>query len=95
MFTVTLNSAGCLPDSDFYPAVFETARDAWEFVASEVEMIDDDETYLEAHTALHIVDRTGEGSIPAGGLYAYHVERVVACPYCDESVRHDDSCPFA
>lgn len=74
--TVTLAAAGCLPDSEFYPAEFDSLADAWEFVASEVETIEDDADYLAAHTALHLVDRTQPGSIPAGDhtTYAYSVE---------------------
>ena len=76
MFTASLCSAGCLPDSDFWPLTFDTAREAWDFIEDEVERIDDDGDYLAAHTALHLIDRDTVGSIPAGEgtLYAYHVE---------------------
>ena len=76
MFIASLHSAGCLPDSDFWPLTFDTAREAWDFIADDVEMIDDDGDYLAAHTALHLIDRDTVGSIPAGEgtLYAYHVE---------------------
>ena len=76
MFTVSLHSAGCLPDSDFWPLIFDSAREAWDFIADEVEMIDDDGDYLAAHTALHLIDRDKVGAIPAGEdtLYSYHVE---------------------
>lgn len=76
MFTVSLHSAGCLPDSDVWPIPFDTAREAWAYVADEVEQIEDDGDYLAAHTALHLIDRDTVGFIPAGEgtLYAYHVE---------------------
>ena len=76
MFTASLHSAGCLPDSDFWPLTFDTAREAWDFIADEIESIDDDGDYLAAHTALHVTNRDETGSIPAGEdtLYAYHVE---------------------
>lgn len=74
--TVSLNAAGCLPDSDMYPIEFETTREAWAYVAGEVEQIEDDSDYLAAHTALHLIDRDAPGSIPAGEetTYAYNVE---------------------
>ena len=74
--TVSFHSAGCLPDSDFYPAGFDSFQDAWDFIAAEVEMIDDDGDYLAAHTMLHTQNRNMPGSIPASesGLYAWHVE---------------------
>ena len=76
MYTATLNSAGCLPDSDFWPIEFESPRDAWSFIASEIELINDDGDYLAAHTMLHFQDWDSVGSIPAGEstLYAYRVE---------------------
>lgn len=78
MVTVTLNAAGCLPDSDMYPVEFATTEEAWSFVADEVEQIEDDGDYLAAHTALHLIDRSQAGSIPAGEntTYAYNVEMV-------------------
>lgn len=74
--TVSFHSAGCLPDSDFYPAEFDSFQDAWDFVAAEIETIDDDGDYLAAHTILHAQNRNMPGSIPASesGLYAWHVE---------------------
>ena len=75
-YLVTLASAGCLPDSALWPVAFDTAREAWDFVAEEVDGINDDGDFLAAHTALHSIDRDKVGSIPAGEntLYAYHVE---------------------
>ena len=77
-YAVSLNAAGCLPDSDAYPVEFETAREAWAYVADEVEQIEDDGDYLAAHTALHLIDRDAPGAIPAGEgtTYAYNVEAV-------------------
>ena len=77
MFMLTYASAGCLPDSE--PAYFLTAREAWEAVADDVEAFEDDGTYLDAHAALHVIDRDAPGSIPGAGLYAWHVECVVTC----------------
>lgn len=78
MFTVTLNAAGCLPDSDIYPMVFDSAREAWEHIASEIDTIEDDGAYLAAHTALHVTDFDKPGAIPADedGFYRYNVEYV-------------------
>jgi len=76
MFTVTLNSAGCLPDTTDDVLTFSTAREAWEYVASEINDIADDGAYLEAHTALHVTNRDAAGSVPMGGTYAFHVEEV-------------------
>ena len=75
MFTVTLNAVGCLPDSDSYPCQFDTAREAWDHVASEVECIADDGDYLAAHTALHLQNRDSSGVIPADetGFYNFLV----------------------
>ena len=71
---VTLHAAGCLPESD--PIVFRTMREAWEYVASELEYIADDADYLAAHTALHATDFDHPGLIPAeeSGNYRYSVE---------------------
>lgn len=74
---VTYASAGCLPDSDGGPAQFGTARDAWNDVAADVEALDESD-YLDAHTALHLINRDAAGSIPGPGLYAWTVERIVA-----------------
>lgn len=76
MFTVSLHSVGSLPDSDAYPATFETLSEAWNFVAEEVELIEDDGDYLSAHTALHLQDRGSCGVIPAdeNGVYRFAVE---------------------
>lgn len=73
---VTLNAAGCLPDSEDYPMGFDSFRAAWDYVAEEVERIEDDGDYLAAHTALHATNRDAPGSIPAGEgtTYAYNVE---------------------
>jgi len=74
MYAVSLNAIGCLPDSDFYPVEFDTLAEAWEFVASEVELFEDDGDYLASHTALHVVDRSLPGTIPAGeGIYVFDV----------------------
>jgi hypothetical protein len=35
MFAAIVNTPGYLPDSDEGPAVFNTARDAWEYLADE------------------------------------------------------------
>ena len=78
MFMLTYASAGCLPEFD--PQYFLTARDAWRDVAEDVETIEDDETYLTAHTALHVTNQDEPGSIPGPGLYAWHVEPVEPCP---------------
>lgn len=77
MFVLTYASAGCLPDSE--PQYFLTARDAWRDVAETIED-EDDETYLTAHTALHVTNQDEPGSIPGPGLYAWHVEPVEPCP---------------
>ena len=76
-FTVTLNAAGCLPDSDELHA-FSTLADAWDFVAGEIELLDEDSDYLAAHTALHSQDRENVGAIPYGenSTYAWRVEAV-------------------
>ena len=73
---VSLHSAGCLPDSDSYPITFDSIREAWEYVAQEVELIAYDGDYLAAHTALHIQDIDATGAIPAdeSGIYRYSVE---------------------
>lgn len=78
MFTAYLASAGCLPDAE--PVIFDSAESAWAYVAEEVELIEDDGDYLAAHTALHVVNQSVPGSIPAGEdtLYAYHVAFVEA-----------------
>ena len=74
MYAVSLNAIGCLPDSDFYPVEFDTLAEAWEFVASEVELFEDDDDYLASHTALHGIDRSKPGTIPAGeGIYVFDV----------------------
>lgn len=74
-FTVTLNAAGCLPDSDELHA-FSTLAEAWEYVAGEIEQFSDDGDYLAAHTLLHSQDRESVGSIPYGenSTYAWNVE---------------------
>ena len=74
MYAVSLNAIGCLPDSDFYPAAFVTLAEAWDFVASEVELFEDDGDFLASHTALHGIDRSMPGTIPAGdGIYVFDV----------------------
>jgi hypothetical protein len=48
--------------------------EAWDFVASEVELFEDDGDYLASHTALHVIDRSKPGTIPAGeGIYVFDV----------------------
>lgn len=76
MFVVSFHAAGCLPDSESYPATFETLSEAWDCVAEEVELIEDDGDYLTAHTALHLQDRESCGIIPAdeNGYYRFSVE---------------------
>ena len=74
MYAVSLNAVGCLPDSDFYPVEFDTLTEAWDFVASEVELFEDDGDYLASHTALRDIDRSEPGAIPAGeGIYVFDV----------------------
>ena len=70
---VNYASAGCLPDSDFYPAEFDTFREAWEFVASELERDEDDETYLPAHCDLHTTDFDKPGYLAHAGTYGWEV----------------------
>jgi hypothetical protein len=70
-FHAHVNTPGCLPDADEL-ATFATAREAWQYVADEIdrdwdaddaECGDDDDArlaidgrYLTAHTAAHIAD---------------------------------------
>ena len=69
---VSYASAGCLPDGDF-GGVFDTFREAWEFVAQELELDEDDETYMPAHCDLHTTDFDKPGYLAHKGLYGWDV----------------------
>jgi len=66
-YVATINVPGYLPMDDD-PPIFETARDAWQHLVSEVEhgwdmMPDADAAYLEVHTQLHNIDQDQTGTI--------------------------------
>ena len=91
---VNYASVGFLPDSDFYPVEFDTFREAWEFVASELERDEDDETYMPAHCDLHTTDFDKPGYLAHAGTYGWEVyaEHPVAfpldkCPACRDDRR--------
>ena len=66
---VNYASVGFLPDSDFYPVEFYAFREAWEFVAEELERDENDETYLPTRDALNEVDFDEPGYLEHAGLY--------------------------
>lgn len=96
-YAVFYASAGCLPDSDEPPTLYSTTREAWASVAVDVECIIDDGEYLEAHTALHSVDRDQTGRLPGPGLYSWSVEAVdveCECAYVPGDSGHEFGCPL-
>lgn len=78
-YVAIINQPGYLPDTE--PEYFETCRDAWKYLVSELEYAwdhaeqngDSDVDYLQAHTELHILDQNRPGIVYAGN-YAYSVE---------------------
>lgn len=96
MFVATINVPGYLPMDD-EPPTFETAREGWQYLVSEVERSWDDNpgdyngACVSAHADMHNIDQSRPGTVFAGtpgydgnhdlGL-AYSVTEV-------ESIRHD------
>lgn len=78
-YVATINVPGYMPD-DMEPAVFDTARDAWQYLVGEVDQAwdyyagDDNGACLEAHTALHNIDQNRPGVVyaPTPGYYGDH-----------------------
>ena len=90
VFIVSFNSAGCLPDSDDGPARFATAREAWDYVAADVELINEDADYLPTHGMMNLINRNEVGRLPFGesSLYGWNVE-LVEC-VCSADYRAKD-----
>lgn len=69
-YVAIINVSGYLPMDDD-PPVFDTAREAWQYLVSEVERAwddfpeDDNGAALEAHTQLHNTDQSQPGTIYA------------------------------
>lgn len=69
-FLATINVPGYLPMDD-EPPVFDTAREAWQYLVSEVERSwddfpeDDNGACIEAHTQFHNVNQDEEGTVYA------------------------------
>ena len=81
VFIVSFNSAGCLPDE--MPTRFATVREAWDYVAAEVELINEDADYLPTHGMMNLINRNEVGRLPFGesSLYGWNVELVeCVCP---------------
>lgn len=70
-YVATTNIVGYLPMDDD-PPVFDTPREAWQYLVSEVERSwdycpdDENGAHLEAHTALHNIDQDNIGTVIAG-----------------------------
>lgn len=70
-YVATINVPGYLPMDDA-PPIFDTARDAWQYLVSELEhnwdyaLADEDEgPYLEAHTQFHNINQDEPGTVYA------------------------------
>ncbi len=70
MYVAIINTPGYLPWDD-EPPTFETAREAWQYLVSEVERSwdeypeDTNGAGIEAHTALHNIDQSQPGTVYA------------------------------
>lgn len=68
MFVATVNVPGYMPMDD-EPPTFETAREAWQYLVTEVERQwdeypeDENGACVEAHTAMHVQDQSRPGSV--------------------------------
>lgn len=69
-YAAIINTPGYLPMDD-EPPVFDTAREAWQYLVAEVERSwdeypeDTNGACVEAHTQLHNIDQTTVGTIYA------------------------------
>jgi hypothetical protein len=80
-YVATINVPGYLPMDDD-PPVFDTAREAWQYLLGEVERGWDysdgsdaqEGAYLETHTQFHAQDQTREGTVygPTPGYDGTH-----------------------
>ena len=78
MFTVSYHSAGCLPDSDFWPCEFDTLEEVKEFLVSEIIFYNDTDDDDYANILREVDDLTDGGGVvnePGHSLYAYYVAR--------------------
>lgn len=78
MFTAIINQPGYLPDTE--PEYFDTCREAWQYLISELEYDwdnaengDSETDYSQAHAEIHSLDQNLPGIVYAGN-YAYSVE---------------------
>ena len=93
-YAAIVNTPGYLP-TDTEPPEFETPREAWQHLVSEVELLwdeypdDENGACIEAHTQMHYIDQSREGVVYAptpgyaGGQdlgLAYCVVQIVTCP---------------
>ena len=80
MFTVSYRSAGCLPDSDFWPCEFDTLEEVQEFLVSEITIYNDIDIDSDdyANILREVDSLTDSGGIIwelGHSLYAYYVDR--------------------
>jgi hypothetical protein len=79
MYVATINVPGYLPMDD-EPPTFDTAREAWQYLVSEVDRAwddfpeDDNGACLEVHTAMHNLDQSQPGTVygPTPGYDGSH-----------------------
>lgn len=78
-YVATINTPGYLPE-DCDPPLFDTAREAWQYLVSEVERSWDDYpddangACVDAHTQMHNLDQSREGTVyaPTPGYDGFH-----------------------
>lgn len=79
MYTAIINQPGYLPDTE--PEQFDTCKDAWQYLISELEFDwdnaeqngDSELDYLATHTEMHVLNQDMPGIVYADNL-AYSVE---------------------
>lgn len=97
MFVATINVPGYLPMDDD-PPVFETAREAWQYLVGEVDRSwddypdDENGACVTAHTQMHNVDQSKAGTVyaPTPGYDGDHDLGLAYCVTFDPDATVDD-----
>lgn len=85
-YVATINTPGYLPDSDD-PPTFDTPRDAWQHLVSEVDRFWDDfpedtnGACVDAHSQMHNIDQSKPGVVNAA-TPGYEGDHDLGVAYC-------------
>lgn len=94
MFAAIINTPGYLSEQD-EPAVFDTAREAWQYLVSEVDRAwddfpeDENGACVDAHSQMHNIDQSRPGTVYAS-TPGYEGSHDLGIAYSVVEVEDDD-----